>query len=367
MILPEKNNKIALIGYSLTQGGGDKVMANLSTYFCKMGIEVHTIIVLDGVSYPYSGKLVNMGLLKNKRNGFVNKFKRLFFLRNYLKENNFDFIIDFRPRAKTVQELIISRFVYNSKTIFTVHSFLIDYYMSKSAWLTRLIYSRSYATVAITDRVKERIEFEYNLKNVMTISNPINFVEVNEKCNDEIDVDFEYIIAIGQFENGIKQFDKLILSYASSILPKKQIHLIILGRGNTEPLEKIAKDNAILQYVHFLGFQDNPYKYLKNAKFFVLSSLNEGFPNVILESLACKTPVVAFDCQTGPREMIIDKKNGILVENQNLEQLTVAMNLFIEDVVLYKYCKKNALESVQHFSLDNIGEQWLDLMKINVI
>ena len=96
----------------------------------------------------------------------------------------------------------------------------------------------------------------------------------------------------------------------------------------------------------------------------VLSSLNEGMPNVILEALACETPVVAFDCLSGPAEMIVDKENGLLVENQNTQKLTEAMNLFVENEELYNYCKNNALESIQQFSLDNIAKQWLDLMKI---
>ena len=66
MILPHKKYKIALIGYRLSGGGSDKVMANLSVFFAKNNIDVHIIIVLDEVSYPYSGKLVNFGLLKNK-------------------------------------------------------------------------------------------------------------------------------------------------------------------------------------------------------------------------------------------------------------------------------------------------------------
>ena len=365
MISSVKKYKIALIGFSLSKGGGEKVMANLSLFFDKMGIEVHNIIVLDGVTYPYAGKLVNMGLQKNTTNGFANKWKRLQFLRSYLKANDFDFIIDFRPRTKAIQELIISRFLYKAKTILTVHSFLIDYYMPKNAWLTRLIYNQTYATVAIVDQIKELLESQYQLKNLTTIANPINLDEVNEKCNETADVGFEYIIGIGQYADNIKQFDKLILSYAHSILPEKQIHLVILGTGNKAPLEELALEKNVLKYVHFLGFQENPFKYLKSAKFFVLSSLNEGMPNVLLESLACGTPVVAFDCLTGPREIIIDKQNGLLVENQNTDKLTEAMNLIIGDVDLYNYCKTNASESIQRFSLDNIGKQWLNLMKID--
>ncbi|MBZ4042530.1 glycosyltransferase [Flavobacterium hibisci] len=364
MISPKKKYKIALIGYRFTEGGGEKVMANLSIFFDKVGIEVHNIIVLDGVTYSYAGKLVNMGLMKNESNDFSNKLKRLLFIRRYLKTNNFDFIIDFRPRTKSLQEFLIARFVYNAKTILTVHNFLLEYYMPKKAWLGRLIFNQVYATVTIVDKIKELVESKYNLTNVTNIFNPINLEEVFERSNEEIDITFDYVIAIGQYHDNLKQFDKLIWSYAHSNLPEKDIHLIILGKGNDIPLQKMAADNNVTKYIHLMGFENNPYKYLKKAKFLASSSLNEGMPNVILESLACETPVIAFDCPTGPREMIVDKQNGLLVENQNIQKLTEAMNLFVENEELYNYCKNNTLESIQKFSLDTIGKQWLDLMKI---
>lgn len=367
MILTNKKYKIALIGYRLSGGGSDKVMATLSIFFEKRGIEIHNIIVLDEVSYLYSGKLVNLGLLKNKSNGLINKFRRLKVLRNYLNENNFDYIIDFRFRRKIIQELILSRFIYNTKTIFTVHSFLIDHYMPNNSWLTRLMYSHCFANVAITKQMNELIVEKHQLKNLVTIFNPVNTEEINLKSIEEINLDFDYIIAIGQYESSIKQFDKLILSFVNSILPMKQIHLVILGEGNKKLLEDVIKQNNIADYVYLLGYQNNPFKYLKRARFLVLCSENEGLPNVILESLACETPVVAFDCSSGPREIIINNKNGILVENQNFEKLTQAMGEMVEDQNLYRYCKSNALDSIKPFMLDEIGEQWLDLMKISIV
>lgn len=366
MIKQNYKYKIALIGFRLSGGGSDKVMATLSIFFEKQGIEVHNIIVVDQVSYPYAGKLVNLGTLKNESNGLINKIKRLKALHSYLKANDFDFIIDFRFRTKIIQELILARLVYNTKTIFTVHSFLIDHYMPNNSWLTRLMYNHCYANVAIVDQMKELIVGKHLLKNVVTIANPVNLEEVNNSKNKKIDLDFEYIIAIGQYENPIKQFDKLIVSYAKSILPQKKLHLVILGNGDQEPLQKVALDSKVGDLVHFLGYQNNPFKFLKNAKFLVLSSKNEGFANVLVESLACETPVIAFDCPCGPSTIIKNKVNGILVENQNWEQLTAAINTMTLDEKLYQFCKMNSVESINPFLLENIGLQWLNLMKINI-
>ncbi|MDC0390531.1 glycosyltransferase [Candidatus Thioglobus sp.] len=125
---------------------------------------------------------------------------------------------------------------------------------------------------------------------------------------------------VGKFKDQ-KRHDILIKSYAKSNIKEK---LVLVGQG---PLEEKSRDLVkklnIKDKVIFSGFQNNPYPYMKNAKFMVLSSEFEGLGMVILESLALNTPVISTDCNSGPRE-ILPKKNLTPVNDVNALALRIS-------------------------------------------
>ena len=358
-----KKYKIGLIGDSLSKGGAEKVHALLSIYFENQGFDVHNCILIDSVIYQYSGSVLNLGKIKPHSSSFVRKYNRFFALRNFIISNDFDCVIDFRMRPSFVLEFILSHFIYPKNTIFYVLSGRLDFYFPKNIFLSKIIYKkRKIATVsqAIQDKIVES-QFANVVKNLYQ---PFDFESINVIKN-EFHVSEKYILAVGNMDTDIKQIDQLILAYSKSELPKQNIKLIVLGEGNLKTkYQKLAESLDLLGFILFKGIVFNPFPFYKNALFFVLSSKNEGLSNAIIESLACQTPVVAFDCFSGPREIIKNHQNGILVENQNFDKFIEAMNLMISDKELYLNCKKNALESVQKFSIEIIGRHWLDFIKL---
>ena len=112
------------------------------------------------------------------------------------------------------------------------------------------------------------------------------------------------------------------------------LRLKIVGQGRLEShLKQIAIDNGVKDLVDFEGFQKDMIPYYLNARATVLTSIYEGYPNVLVESITLRTPVVAFDCPSGPSEIVKDKINGYLVKYQDVKELKEKLNLILSNGV----------------------------------
>lgn len=362
-----KPAKLCLIGNCLSSGGAEKVHAVMSLFFESKGIEVHNIILLDRVGYKYGGQLLNLGAIKSEKNGLANKLKRLRMLSRFFREHKFDYIIDFRYKEHQFQELFFTRFIFNAPYITIVHSYLTHMYFPKNRALAKMIFRKAHAVVAVSKAIKERIKSVYGYKNVVAMYNPVEVDKIRVMAAEPISFDSPFVIGVGRMAaDNIKQFDVMIEAFSRSVLCRDGVKLVLAGAGpQREYLEQLADELGITGKVIFTGFTENPFAYMGKALFMLLTSKNEGFPNVISESFACGTPVVAYDCLSGPSEMIDHEENGLLVKNQDKEELINAMDRLYTDKELYHACKSNAPASAERFSTETIGRQWLDFLKIN--
>ena len=359
-----KKYKICLVGECLAGGGAERVQATLSYFFVKKDLCVHHVIFMDEVNYPFSGRLFNLGDVKSE-NPFWRKIKRFLALRNYIKNNRFDVVVDFRVKYSFWQDILISRLIYPRKTYYLIHSSNLEYYFPNAKWKAFMLYNKGKKVIGVSKGISDKIERIYRWQHIKTIYNPINTQIVDLYAKGLNNHDFEFVLAIGRMDDEVKQFDQLIDVYAQSDLPKKQIKLIILGDGKLrKKLKEYKKSIGLDDMILLEGFQNNPFVYMKKAKFLVLCSKFEGLPSVLIESLACGTPVISFACESGPSEIIQHEHNGLLVENQNFEALQQAMERMINDQSLHQKCTNNAIESVAHFSIEQVGKQWLDLLKL---
>ena len=159
------------------------------------------------------------------------------------------------------------------------------------------------------------------------------------------------VLGVGRLEEQ-KNF-KLLIKVFSQI--QTDWKLFIAGDGTQkEELEKmIKKDN-----IKLIGIRKDIFDFYKKASIFVLSSKKEGFPNALIEAMACGCACVAFDCPYGPSEIIENYKNGILVENQNEEKLKEAIELLIKDENLRKKLAKEAVKVKEKYSIEKIADGW---------
>lgn len=173
------------------------------------------------------------------------------------------------------------------------------------------------------------------------------------------------LLAVGRLEPQ-KQFDDLIRSFSFLTVTFPDWDLAIIGEGSERThLERLASEAGIANRVLLPGRVGNISDWYDHADVFVMSSGFEGFPNALLEAMAYGLPVVSFDCDTGPRDIIRDGVDGFLVPLiAGREGLASAMKTLMRDEALRKNIGENATSVRQRFSISYIGKLWDEVLGI---
>ncbi len=198
---------------------------------------------------------------------------------------------------------------------------------------------------------------------IRLIHNPVVRPDLAKQAKEAVDHPWfrdsstPLVLAVGRLVP-VKDYPTLLKAFANVVLKSRPAKLVILGDGPAqEDLLRLCKDLGAAETVDFPGFVVNPYAYMSRASAFVLSSLFEGLPTVLIEAMACGTPIVSTDCPSGPREILLDGALGRLVPVGDWRALGLAiletLDNPIEFVRLVEGANRYSAESSikQHFDL----------------
>lgn len=159
------------------------------------------------------------------------------------------------------------------------------------------------------------------------------------------------IVAVGRLHPQ-KDYRTMLDAFVQ-IRTRHDTRLVILGIGQErESLEQRVRELGLSEVVQFVGFDPNPFRWMARARFLLQSSIAEGLPGTLIQSMACGTPVVATDCDHGPREVVRDGVDGFLVPVRDAKGLAERACRLLEDSALRDRMSAAALESAQRYTIE---------------
>ena len=220
--------------------------------------------------------------------------------------------------------------------------------------------------LVISDEMKKEGEeiYPFLKEKFFRIYNSFDFNKIREKSLQENTIKQKeylkdnYIVAVGRLEETQKDFTTLIEAYAL-VESKIKEKLFIIGEGrHRKELENLVKKLKIEEKVLFMGYQSNPFPWIKNSNLFVHSSKFEGLPTVLIEAMILERPIIATDCPTGPKEILENGKNGELFEVGNYKELALKIENLLNNELKRKQYISNSLKGIERFSIKRIFEEY---------
>lgn len=380
----ETTNKLKLVYITpalYMAGGVERVLTLKANYFAEhFGYDI-TIILTEGkdkpLFYPLSNKIkvinLNIGFEELWSCSFVKKIfvylkKQRQFKKALTRElmrlrpditisllrREINFLNDIKDGSRKIGELHVNRANYRN---FEVNDSNFFKNLFAKFWMHSLVakLKKLDCFVVLTEEDKDAWP---ELKNIRVIPDPLSFLPTKHSELKE-----RRVIAVGRYVYQ-KGFDLLLQAWSKIEKLYPDWQLVIFGDGDRTPYENQMKALGIDDNrCHLNGPTSNVQHEYINSSIFVFSSRFEGFGMVLVEAMACGLPVVSFDCPCGPKDIIKDGEDGILVENGNIELLASSLSILINDESLRKSMSKAGQKNAQRFNIVHIAEQWRDLFE----
>jgi len=404
------NKKIAIVIPFLSKGGAENVAAKLSKGLSQY-YDIYLIVFnAQEISYDYKGVLIDLSIDLSNRKIFYRlrnvtkliiklyRTKRLYKIDIAISLGELANIPNILSTGKTIISIRESRFNAHNDLQRRFVNFLIKF-LYNSSCVCKII--------TVSEIIKNQVSRKINKNKLKVIYNPFDFNYIKTLSKEKIEK-FNKIFKKGTILINIGRLSLqkgqwyLLRIFAELKTRNKILKLIILGDGelrnklidlsNQLGLRTFSIWNS--QYksvddfdVYFLGFQKNPYNFLIHANLFILTSLWEGFPNVLLEAMGLGIPVISADCLSGPREILAPNTNinyqtdkieyarfGVLAPCLNKKFLTTepltlnetkyveAIESILKNNKLYKKYKQASIERSKDFAIENIIQQWIKVI-----
>ncbi len=360
--------RITLVISSLSAGGAERVMSNMANYWAKNGwaVTLITLAKTDRDFFQLEDRVVrvSLGVAKQSASVFdaiLNNVRRVLSLRSAIYASRPDAVISFMDRVN-VLTLLATRFT-GVPVIIAERIDPLQHYIGKAwRWLRRLLYPKAAALVVQTRGVLDWAVDKVGEKKAFVIPNSITLkASQTERGGGEFPQPF--ILAVGRLEIQ-KGFDLLLRCFESVSQQYPEWSLVILGEGSERAaLELMVKKMGIEARVHLPGRHVNPMAVMAQASIFVLPSRFEGFPNALLEAMACGLPSISFDCPNGPNEIIRHGIDGILVPPEDVGALADAMQDFMAHPRKRERLVLRAQEVTDRFDTKRVMGMWEDMLK----
>jgi GalNAc-alpha-(1->4)-GalNAc-alpha-(1->3)-diNAcBac-PP-undecaprenol alpha-1,4-N-acetyl-D-galactosaminyltransferase len=350
--------KICIVGPSLKMGGIERASSNIANQIAMTGYNVTFLALFPQERFFNLNPAIQFDEPKGKLNkDKLSISKSVLWLRNRLKKANPDRILAFNYFYGAITRLAISGF--------SVPLYVSDRMSPKYQWPKSVIIFNSIiycllppsgiiCQTELAADLKKR--FFGNRTRITVIPNALRGVQLFPEITRR-----KQILAVGRLNDYLKGFDRLIEAFAK-IKDKEWILIFAGGDEEGEELKGQARKLGVLDRIRFLGKVKEIDEVFAQAGIFVITSRSEGFPNALCEAMAAGLPCISFDFIAGPRDIITDDYNGILVENGNIELLAEEMDFLIEHELERKRLGQNALQIRNMLDADKIVKKYLDFI-----